>query len=311
MPPTPGRSRCCPDRRAPFAGWERADSIVVNPHKWLFTPLDASLLLTRRMDVLRAAFSLVPEYLRTLDRDDARSATTTSTRRSSGAGSGRSSCGSSCAGSVSKGCVAGSTRTSAMAAAFAALGRRGPGLGAAGARPVLDGLLPLATRGPRPVGRGGARRRERGDHGRGQSDRRGLPLAHPAAPAGSRSAWRSATCGRSRATSSGPGRCCARRPRHGEHGAARRPVLRDARASCATGSTPTTRPPTSCGSATTRRRSGRPSVDWSQAVDEALCVGWIDGVRKQPRRARSASSGSRRAARAATGAPSTSPRSRR
>ena len=57
-----------PDRRAPFAGWERADSIVLNPHKWLFTPLDASLLLTRRMDVLRAAFSLVPEYLRTLDR---------------------------------------------------------------------------------------------------------------------------------------------------------------------------------------------------------------------------------------------------
>jgi aromatic-L-amino-acid decarboxylase len=57
-----------PDRRAPFAGWERADSIVVNPHKWLFTPLDASLLLTRRMADLRAAFSLVPEYLRTLDR---------------------------------------------------------------------------------------------------------------------------------------------------------------------------------------------------------------------------------------------------
>jgi aromatic-L-amino-acid decarboxylase len=58
-----------PGRREPFAGWERADSIVVNPHKWLFTPLDASLLLTRRMDHLRAAFSLVPEYLRTLDRE--------------------------------------------------------------------------------------------------------------------------------------------------------------------------------------------------------------------------------------------------
>jgi aromatic-L-amino-acid/L-tryptophan decarboxylase len=58
-----------PDRRAPFAGWERADSIVVNPHKWLFTPMDASLLLTPRMPDLRAAFSLVPEYLRTLDRD--------------------------------------------------------------------------------------------------------------------------------------------------------------------------------------------------------------------------------------------------
>ena len=57
-----------PERRAPFEGWDRADSIVINPHKWLFTPLDASLLLTRRMQDLRAAFSLVPEYLRTLDR---------------------------------------------------------------------------------------------------------------------------------------------------------------------------------------------------------------------------------------------------
>ncbi len=58
-----------PSRRGAFAGWERADSIVVNPHKWLFTPVDASLLLTRRMAVLRDAFSLVPEYLRTLDRE--------------------------------------------------------------------------------------------------------------------------------------------------------------------------------------------------------------------------------------------------
>jgi aromatic-L-amino-acid decarboxylase len=56
-------------RRGPFAGWERADSIVVNPHKWLFTPLDASLLLSRRMEAVRAAFSLVPEYLRTLDQE--------------------------------------------------------------------------------------------------------------------------------------------------------------------------------------------------------------------------------------------------
>jgi aromatic-L-amino-acid decarboxylase len=58
-----------PERRGPFAGWEEADSIVTNPHKWFFTPVDASLLLTRRMPVLRDAFSLVPEYLRTLDRD--------------------------------------------------------------------------------------------------------------------------------------------------------------------------------------------------------------------------------------------------
>ena len=57
-----------PERRAAFTGWERADSIVVNPHKWMFTPLDASLFLSRRLEVVREAFSLVPEYLRTLDR---------------------------------------------------------------------------------------------------------------------------------------------------------------------------------------------------------------------------------------------------
>ena len=56
-----------PDRRGLFAGWELADSIVTNAHKWFFSPVDASVLLTRRMPVLRAAFSLVPEYLRTLD----------------------------------------------------------------------------------------------------------------------------------------------------------------------------------------------------------------------------------------------------
>ncbi|MFL6202213.1 MAG: pyridoxal phosphate-dependent decarboxylase family protein [Thermoanaerobaculia bacterium] len=64
----PGSAAICPEYRALMPGIERADSIVVNPHKWLFVPLDASLLLTRRMDDLRAAFSLVPEYLRTLDR---------------------------------------------------------------------------------------------------------------------------------------------------------------------------------------------------------------------------------------------------
>jgi aromatic-L-amino-acid decarboxylase len=56
-----------PERRTPFAGWERADSIVINPHKWLFTPLDASLLLTKRMESLRAAFSLSRAYLQPPD----------------------------------------------------------------------------------------------------------------------------------------------------------------------------------------------------------------------------------------------------
>jgi aromatic-L-amino-acid decarboxylase len=58
-----------PERRDVFAGWEAADSIVTNPHKWFFTPVDASLLLTRRLSVFRDTFSLVPEYLRTLDRE--------------------------------------------------------------------------------------------------------------------------------------------------------------------------------------------------------------------------------------------------
>ncbi len=59
-----GSAAVCPELRRQFAGWERADSIVVNPHKWLFTPMDCSALWTRRPDDLRAAFSLVPEYLR-------------------------------------------------------------------------------------------------------------------------------------------------------------------------------------------------------------------------------------------------------
>ena len=59
-----GSAAVCPELRQHFAGWERADSIVVNPHKWLLTPMDCSTFWTRRPDELRAAFSLVPEYLR-------------------------------------------------------------------------------------------------------------------------------------------------------------------------------------------------------------------------------------------------------
>jgi aromatic-L-amino-acid/L-tryptophan decarboxylase len=59
-----GSAAACPELRPHFAGWERADSLVVNPHKWLLTPLDCSNFWTRRPDDLRRAFSLVPEYLR-------------------------------------------------------------------------------------------------------------------------------------------------------------------------------------------------------------------------------------------------------
>lgn len=46
-----------------FKGWEKADSIVMNPHKWLFTPVDCSILYCRNPDALREAFSIIPEYL--------------------------------------------------------------------------------------------------------------------------------------------------------------------------------------------------------------------------------------------------------
>jgi len=53
-------------------GCERADSVVVNPHKWLFTPFDLSVLYCRHLDLLRRAFSLVPEYLRTPEQEQVR-----------------------------------------------------------------------------------------------------------------------------------------------------------------------------------------------------------------------------------------------
>jgi aromatic-L-amino-acid decarboxylase len=60
-----GIAAIVPEMREVLAGVERADSLVVNPHKWLFTPVDCSALYTRRPEVLRRAFSLVPDYLQT------------------------------------------------------------------------------------------------------------------------------------------------------------------------------------------------------------------------------------------------------
>ena len=59
-----GSAMVCEELRWALEGSERADSLVVNPHKWLFTPVDCSCLFSRRPEVLRRAFSLVPEYLR-------------------------------------------------------------------------------------------------------------------------------------------------------------------------------------------------------------------------------------------------------
>jgi aromatic-L-amino-acid decarboxylase len=65
-----GSAWVCPELRWSQAGVEHADSLVVNAHKWLFTPMDCSLLWSRRPDELRRAFSLVPEFLRTSDEVD-------------------------------------------------------------------------------------------------------------------------------------------------------------------------------------------------------------------------------------------------
>ncbi len=60
-----GSAALCPEHRWIFSGAEHVDSLVFNPHKWLFTPFDASALYTRRPEIFRRAFSLVPEYLTT------------------------------------------------------------------------------------------------------------------------------------------------------------------------------------------------------------------------------------------------------
>jgi aromatic-L-amino-acid decarboxylase len=60
-----GPAAIVPEHQHVLDGCGRADSIVVNPHKWLFTPIDCSALYVRDPDMLTGAFSLVPEYLRT------------------------------------------------------------------------------------------------------------------------------------------------------------------------------------------------------------------------------------------------------
>ena len=149
----------------------------MNAHKWLFTPLDASLFLCRRLELARAAFSLNPEYLRTLDRSspvrDYNEFQPQLGRRfralklwmlvrwfgvrDSGGG---------CSATLSS-------------AGVRVVGGRRAGLGAHGTRPVLDCLLPAPTAEPRRRRRG-ARRPQCGHHGGGEPDGRSLPVPHAA-----------------------------------------------------------------------------------------------------------------------------------
>ncbi len=58
-----GPAAALPEKRGEFDGWERADSIVLNPHKWMSTPIDCSVLLYRDDEAMRRPLSLTPEYL--------------------------------------------------------------------------------------------------------------------------------------------------------------------------------------------------------------------------------------------------------
>ncbi|HEX5468566.1 MAG TPA: aminotransferase class V-fold PLP-dependent enzyme [Gaiellaceae bacterium] len=58
-----GSAAVCEEHRWALAGAERADSLVVNPHKWLFVPIDCSCLWTRRPEAFFSAFSAAPEYM--------------------------------------------------------------------------------------------------------------------------------------------------------------------------------------------------------------------------------------------------------
>lgn len=64
-----GNAAIAPEMRWVLNGVERADSFVMNPHKWLFTPIDFSAFYTRHVETLKRAFSILPEYLRTREGD--------------------------------------------------------------------------------------------------------------------------------------------------------------------------------------------------------------------------------------------------
>ncbi len=65
-----GTAAILPEMRYVLEGSDRADSLVVNPHKWLFTPMDCSVLYTRRPDLLKRAFQYIPDYLVVNDGND-------------------------------------------------------------------------------------------------------------------------------------------------------------------------------------------------------------------------------------------------
>ena len=58
-----GAALCVPELRLRFAGIERADSLVIDPHKWLFAPLDCAAVLYRNPAAARRTHRQHAEYL--------------------------------------------------------------------------------------------------------------------------------------------------------------------------------------------------------------------------------------------------------
>ena len=133
-----GSSWICEEERWSADGVELADSLVVNPHKWLLVPVDCSLLWTSRPADFRATFSLVPEFLRTSDEVDSlsdygpalgrrfRSLKLWAVLRCYGA----------------RGAARDPARAHPARGALRGLGRGGPGLGAVRAAALLPRRLP-------------------------------------------------------------------------------------------------------------------------------------------------------------------------
>jgi aromatic-L-amino-acid decarboxylase len=65
-----GIAAMLPEKHAILTGVGQAQSLVVNPHKWMFTPFDCSVLYVRNEEILARAFTLVPEYLRTREDEE-------------------------------------------------------------------------------------------------------------------------------------------------------------------------------------------------------------------------------------------------
>ena len=64
-----GPAAMIPEQRPRFRGWEAADSIILNPHKWMGTSLDCSVLLYRDATPFRASLALTPAYLESEDEE--------------------------------------------------------------------------------------------------------------------------------------------------------------------------------------------------------------------------------------------------